>query len=104
MESEQLELLEVIIRQFLDTQITDEELIALRNVLGKMDEATAIKIASASVNPKILCDLMPSIGPSWPRARKIAEKRLKQLFPREYEKYQRERYETRGALRSMIRH
>ncbi len=93
-----------IMNRFLNVQTTDEELIALRKLFDEMDEKTAIKLASTSMDPKILCDLMPSIGCSWPKAYEIAEKRLKDLFPEEYKKYQRERDDTRDTLRSMIGH
>ena len=93
-----------IIKQFLDVQTTDSELIVLRKLFDKMDEKTAIKLASTSMDSKILCDLIPSIGCSWPKARKIAKKRLKNLFPDDYERHRREQEETLNTIRSMFPH
>jgi len=83
-----LEALENEISRILGCFKADQELIALRNLLNEMDKATAIKLASTSMDPKVLCDMMPIIGPEHPEVYDIAEKRMKELFPKEYRKHQ----------------
>lgn len=80
--------------RIIDGTKTDPELIALRRLFKKLDKAAAVKLASTSMDPKVLCDLAPFIGPSHPKAYEIAEKRLKELFPEEY----RQRQITRDVL------
>lgn len=91
--------LESLIRGFIEQQVSDEDLTALRIILNDMDRLSAIRLANMSIDPKVLLSLMPIIGPAHSEAYAIADKKVQELFPEIYAKMKAQKQQIANLFR-----